>query len=175
MRKNLLMFVVAGCAALAVATQAWQRYTPGKTGISVELPGKPEPMPLDLPADVKKEVSSMENHMLFTGDFFVVVSKVTYSSAQVNLQGAADGAVQRVQQTPGYQGKSFTQKPFKMGSIFAIYIHGEYSVSGDPVVHHQIVAAKDKTLWQVVITYDGHRAERAADARRILDSVSISG
>ena len=175
MRKNVLMILVAGCAALAFATQSWQRYTPGKTGISVELPGKPEPMPLELPADVKKEVSSMENHMLFTGDFFVVVSKVTYSTMHVNLQGAADGAVQRVQQTPGYQGKSFTQKPFKMGSLSAIYIHGEYNVGGDPVVHHQIVVAKEKMLWQVVITYDARRAERAADARRILDSVSISG
>lgn len=175
MKKQLLILSIAGCAALAFATQGWQRYVPGSTGISVELPGKPEPMPLDLPADAKKEVSSMENHMLFTGDFFVVISKVTYSKVQVNLQGAADGAVQRVQQTPGYQGKSFTQKPFKMGALSAIYIHGEYSVSGDPVVHHQIVAAKGKTLWQVVITYDARRPERAADARRILDSVSISG
>lgn len=175
MKKNLLMLWIAACAAVAFATQGWQRYTPGKTGISVELPGKPEPMPLELPEDLKKEVSSMDNHMLFAGDFFVVVSKVTYTKAQVNLQGAADGAVQRVQQTPGYQGKSFTQKPFKLGSLSAIYIHGEYSVSGDPVVHHQIVAAKDKTLWQVVITYDARRTERAAEARRILDSVSISG
>jgi hypothetical protein len=175
MKKNLLMLLIASCAALAFGTQGWQRYTPGKTGISVELPGKPEPMPLDLPEDVKKEVSSMENHMLFSGDFFVVLSKVTYTTAQVNLQGAADGAVQRVQATPGYQGKSFTQKPFKLGALSAIYIHGEYSISGDPVVHHQIVAAKGKTLWQVVITYDARRTERAAEARRILDSVSISG
>lgn len=175
MKKNLMLLLVAGCATVAIATQSWQRYTPGKTGISVELPGKPELMPLELPADVKKEVSSMENHMLFTGDFFVVLSKATYNTAQVNLQGAADGAVQRVQQTPGYQGKTFTQKPFKLGSLSAIYIYGEYSVGGDPVVHHQIVASKGKTLWQVVITYDARRAERAADARRILDSVSISG
>lgn len=174
MKRTLLMLLVAG-AALAFAAQDWQRYKPGKTGISVELPGKPEPMPLELPADVRKEVSSMENHMLVSDDFFVVVSKVTYIKAQVNLQGAADGAVQRVQQTPGYQGKSFTQKPFKLGSLSAMYIHGEYSISGDPLVHHQILAARDKTLWQVVITYDARRTERAAEARRILNSVSISG
>ncbi|GIV01801.1 MAG: hypothetical protein KatS3mg015_0631 [Fimbriimonadales bacterium] len=173
-------FAAAGTILLSMATAVgsfvgWQTYNVGATGISIELPMKPEPMQLDVPEGMRNQVQSFENFLSATNDLAVIVSRMDYTSANPNLNGAADGAIQRLQLNPGFSAKRLERKPFKLGSLSAMYIYVEYSMQGGSLIHHQVLAIKGKTLWQVVVTYDATAAARGADAKRILDSIKIKG
>jgi hypothetical protein len=167
-----LFLLVASAVGIALE---WQKYTPGATGVSLDLPAKPEKMEIQLSEQARTQVRNAEHFAATTPEMMVIVSRVDYRSTDPNLSGAANGAIQSLQGTPGIEVTKMEKKQFQLGALPAFYIYVEYSAEGGSMVHQQIVAAKGKTLWQVVVTYVGANPKLVQDAKRILDSIAIKG
>src|SRR5882672_1357493 len=66
-------------------------------GITVELPGTPEPLEIPIPPEIRNRVVSMESYQKVKRTFMAAVSRVTYTpDVQASVDGALDGSISNV-------------------------------------------------------------------------------
>src|SRR5437867_2512341 len=66
-------------------------------GISIQFPGTPEKLPLDIPPSVRSKVVSMENYQHKTRNFEALLSRVVYvEGVEANAEAALEGALSNV-------------------------------------------------------------------------------
>ncbi|KAA0226454.1 MAG: hypothetical protein AKCLJLPJ_01424 [Fimbriimonadales bacterium] len=95
MFATLAAFAATSFAPASPAeSAAWQRYSLGTSGLTMELPAAPSRFDLPLSNDVRGKVEVQEAYMVSSSFPVLIASYTRYMQGiQVNLASAADGAV----------------------------------------------------------------------------------
>ena len=153
----------------------WKRYDLTKLNMSLSLPLQPEPTTVELRADSKKMIKSMETIQVSIPGLFVVASYTHYDNDIVaDLKKAAQGAIENIKSQTNVTDFKSTTKPETIGSLNGLRISGTYKSKGRGLAFEGLIACDNNHLWQVNTGFVQGNSESRAFAWKVLDSLKIN-
>jgi hypothetical protein len=181
----LILFLVSGRSGFrifpdetpqSVISGNWVKFTYGKYGLSVETPERLTKRNVVPTASHEQYIFDMES---FSYDsergFGVVISSIVYrEGTRVNLQGAANEAVNELFRQPGISQVEFTQSPISYNDVRGMLLEGTYYERDVFSRFECAVYVRKSNLWQVFVTYraNDHNGKKAAE--RVMGSIEIN-
>lgn len=156
----------------------WERHTVGKdaTKLSLISPGELKQTDMDLPANLKSMVKSLENYdskSSSNGISINVISASYNNNIVPNLQGAMDGSLNSVAAVEGVKIIEHTSRRFSVtgrdGGLLTIKAEKNGVISE----MMQLIAIDGLKLWQVNIIYGSNSKEAKEAAQKVIDSVRL--
>lgn len=149
--------------------------TVGTTKVSLDVQGDMKSDSVDIPAAVKSKVEKFENYACNANDFEVGVTTITYvPDVNVDLKGAADGAVNNISHTDGVSDMKSTRTDTAISGLKAILVSGDFKRKGHSGEIRMLIFGKGQQMWMVQTVYEANDKNRA-DAKRVIDSVKYEG
>lgn len=133
--------------------QSWKRYTIGKSSASVELPSKPRQIELPLSADIKDAYSHIETYLMVHGTFVVHISYGVLRGDSVNLDGAAEAALNRILANCDEKNSKYSAWKGKIQGRPARYFGGYARFRGQSLGFYACALSEGGKFWQVICTY----------------------
>lgn len=172
-----LVGVTGGSADVAVP-QGFGAWQSGKVGeyMTVQIPGKFKVMSLELTADIRKMIDSMETYTLDNADpdhYQCVVSYITYNKGIMgDLDGAAAGAVGNIKKDPAISDFRVDQKYITKFKMKGIVMSGSFMADHKLAQFNSVLFVKRNILWMVFIV-DQTDKKLPTITKTILDSIKI--
>lgn len=158
-----------------LADVEWKTYSPGQTGLSLLLPGEPQPGGSNAPSP-GTEVKQAEYYQVSVKEFSVVIGSVSYrEDAPVDLNQAIR-ALPAILQTSGEvaEYKEAIGRTTHSGRS-GVLVSSTFKRNGEPMQFRALLLSEGPRLWQVLVSYQASYPAAAKAARRIIDSIKVTG
>ena len=162
-----------------VLSEQWVKKTYGTYQLTLETPWElKSSTPPPLPENIKRMLEKMETFETSNNDQFKVgVILAKYNPAEIgelNMQGAADGAVNEVKGMQGVTNFVYSEDSYSVSNLPGFIQRGTYTQNGYHIAFINIGIVKDLNYWQVMVLSrrDDKVAEQAAE--RIIQSIQIN-
>lgn len=175
MFATLAAFAAASFAPPAPAeSAAWQRYSLGSSGLTMELPAPPDRFDLPLSGEVRGKVDVQEAYMVSTPFPVLIASYTRYvQGIQVNLATAADGAVASLKSKAKPGTFKLKQSDTEACGYPAKVASGSFD-SGQGKFRFTLLAfGAGRDFWQAIALWQ-EGSEGGSAAQRALSSVQLS-
>jgi len=144
------------------------------SGVTLQLPAKPEKMDITLPPEVRSKVLLMENHQVRLRNFEAGLSKVVYAPGiEANAEGALEGALSNVAKTQNMSRGALDKKAVTVSGLNGLRYTAQFKKSGQDVETQGMILAKASGLWQVFTVYLKSNSDSREAATKIVDSIQI--
>lgn len=156
--------------------EKWVRKTYGHFGLSLETPDKLTEQEIPVPENVKRMIDQMEAFSYQSSkSFFVMVNTIKYKPVigHVNLQGAADGSVNKMKMQTGVTDFKYKEDHVTKNGMAGFIQNGSYKKDGVGVSFINAGYLNGLILYQVLIAYD--TSDKVGDevAHRVFNSIEI--
>ncbi|HWP30591.1 MAG TPA: hypothetical protein VNK96_02555 [Fimbriimonadales bacterium] len=131
----------------------WKRYTIGRSVANVELPSKPSQIDLPLSAEVKNAYSHLETYQMIHGTFVVHMSYGVLRGNSVNLDAAAEGALNQLLANCDEKNSKYSAWKGKIQGREARYFGGYARFQGQHLGFYACALSEGGKFWQVICTY----------------------
>lgn len=161
-----------------VLSEQWIKKTYGSYGLNIETPWelKSSPPP-SLPENLKRMLEKIESFESKNDDQFkigIISSKYNPAEiSQLNLQGAADGAINEVRNMPGVTNFTYSEDTYSVSNLPGFIQRGTYSQNGFKIGFINIGVIKDFNFWQVMVFRRENDIVAQEAAERIIRSIQI--
>lgn len=162
-----------------VLSEQWVKKTYGTYQLTLETPWElKSSTPPPLPENIKRMLEKMETFETSNDNQFKVgVIEAKYNPAEIgelNMQGAADGAVNEVKGMQGVTNFVYSEDSYSVRNLPGFIQRGTYTQNGYHIAFINIGIVKDLNYWQVMVLSrrDDKVAEQAAE--RIIQSIQIN-
>lgn len=170
MRAPMSAPLVAGCSKSEPAVE-WREYPSASGAYSAQFPAKPKQESEELPGvSAAIDLVTAEHE----GDFYAITEFTLPKGAQLDLDGAVDGAInggiQRLEQETGENGTA-TEVSRETGTFENAEtreVVADLSAGNDKARYRALMFAQDGMFVQVITVDEGDDAE--ADVTRFLES-----
>jgi hypothetical protein len=166
MKVIAIVFAVLAFAATSVGTMMWLRNEPAPSAnvdqpwveatlgpIAFESPWRLPPEPLEIPPESKSYVRSSTNLTNEVGGVDVSAVELAYrEDINPNLDGAADGAIEKVRGQPGTSAVEATKTETTVAGARAIELDVRAQRRTQPLRLHCLVFVLQKELFIVSVT-----------------------
>ncbi|WP_411828193.1 hypothetical protein [Luteolibacter sp. AS25] len=144
-------------------------------GLTIDLPASPTSQPLELPAQVKQVMESMEVYQLSLSAGKVMLSHMVYKIPEVNLDGAAAGGIAQVRDNPKATDFTSSTEEVIVDGLAGRQVHMSLKQDGHPLNQHSLIFARGNELWQiqVIALGEGDQEDLEKLRDRIFDSVEL--
>jgi hypothetical protein len=153
-----------------VMEKQWKRYTCGRFGLSVELPGKLVNARASGKDQQETEAYSYSPEKGFQADLI----SIRYKDKTIGIEEAVNEAVNTVLNQPGVTGVKYEVIPFTNGDIPGLLVRGTLEREGIREVFYSAVYVKTVNVWQVHLRHLWGDETGAEAASRVLESVEIN-
>ena len=148
----------------------WKRYTCGRFGLSVELPGK-----LDKETVADEPDAETEKYVFHPSKGFqATLVSVKHRNKVTGLETLATEAVNAVMNQPGVSGVRYEVAPFQAGDIPGLLIRGALERDGVREIFYTALFVKSLNTWEVQLRHLYGDENGAEAVTRVLDSVEIN-
>ena len=175
---SFLMGMTSGFADPAVPQGfgPWQKVSVGDF-MTIRIPGKFKVMSLEMSAEVRKMIDSMETYTLDNADpdhYQCVVSYITYNKGiMADLDGAANGAVDNIKKDPSISDMKVNKKYVTRSKMKGIAMSGSFMVDHKPAQFRSMLFIKRNILWMLFIV-DQTDKKLPTITKTIVDSMTIN-
>ncbi len=144
--------------------------------MTVETPAKLTKGDLPLPDNVKKVIDQMYvyDYMSEKG-FKIMINSIKYKPVikRANLQGAANGSVNKMKSQKGVTNFNYTQDTISRNGISGFLQKGTYQQNGVEAEFMNAGFAKGIIIWQVIVVYQKDDDVGRIAAKRVINSIEI--
>lgn len=158
----------------SILTSQWTRYSPGQSGISLLLPGEPQPEPMVIPESLRSTVKEVHLYSYAFKDFHVEMWDTLYiESVPKDFKHAVDSAVSNIKQSAAITEYQDTISPITISGRSGILLAASFKRHGTKLEFKAVMIGDDSELRQVIITYSASDRDEAVAAQRVLDSIQL--
>ncbi|UYQ93710.1 zinc ribbon domain-containing protein [Chitinophaga horti] len=158
-------------------TGSWKTFTPFTgSNFTIETPVNLTARKYDLPPDVQQHIKDMHAYENAEKDGMkIAVSKAIYNDGiTTDLNGAADGTINSLQQQPDVSQFDFTRQEISVNGTPAILQKGSYVYRKSTALQFITLSiAKDNELYQVMSIYGAADDTGSTVAGRFIRSVKL--
>ncbi|HEX5002108.1 MAG TPA: hypothetical protein VFW78_06405 [Bacteroidia bacterium] len=172
-RSNRLSFFsqTVGTTPSSILKGEWKRYTCGRFGLSVMLPGKmKEIKESEAEAGTETESFHYDSGSGLEGTF----RAQNHNIVTTDLETAVNRAVNRIVNKPGVSDVNYNAAPVSSGDLQGLLIEGTFNEEGYMMSFYCAVYVKTSLEWEVTVRHLKGDENGAEAAQRILDSVEIN-
>lgn len=148
----------------------WKRYTCGRFGLSVELPGKMDKETVANEGDTQTEQYTFHP----PNGFQATLTSVKHTEKVTGLETLATETLNSIMNQPGVAGVRYEVAPIQTGDIPGILVQGTLERDGVGEIFYAALFVKSLNTWKVHIRHLAGDENGAQAADRILDSVEIN-
>ncbi len=174
--EQIVKFFQSEKTSKEVLGQKWIRESYGSFGLTVETPVKLTKGTLSFPDNVKQLIDQYDiyNYMSSKG-FKVMINSIKYKpiAEQLNLQGAADGAINEVKMQKGVTDLDYTEESIFKKDIPGIIQKGTFKQDGIGIEFINAIFSKEMVLWQVLVAYQTDDEVGKIASKRVIESIEI--
>lgn len=157
-----------------LADVEWKSYSPGQSGLSLLLPGEPQPGGSNAPSP-GTEVKQAEYYQVSVKEFRVVIGSVLYREDVPADLEEATRALPAILQTSGEVVEyKETIGRTKHSGRSGVLVSGTFKRDGEPRQFRALLLSEGPRLWQVLVFYQASYPAAAKAARRVIDSIKIA-
>ena len=152
----------------------WKSYSPGQSGLSLLLPGEPQPSGSNAPSP-GTEVKQAEYYQVSVKEFRVVIGSVLYREEVPADLEQATRALPAILQTSGEvaEYKEAVGRTKHSGRS-GVLVSGTFNRNGEPRQFRALLLSEGPRLWQVLVSHQSSYPAATKAARRIIDSVKVA-
>ncbi len=173
--ESIVNFFKSEKTSKLVLKQKWTKNRYG-FGLTVETPVKLTKDDLPLPDNVKKVIDQMYvyDYMSEKG-FKIMINSIKYKPVikRANLQGAANGSVNKMKSQKGVTNFNYTQDTISNNGIPGFLQKGTYQQNGIEAEFMNAGFAKGILVWQVIVVYQKDDDVGRIAAKRVINSIEI--
>ncbi len=171
LRLVIPQFIHKRVAPLEVA--AWKRYSPGQSGLSLLLPGEPQPENANGPSP-DPAVKRLDRFLLSVKEFRVAVWNITYQGEiPADLRKAAEGVAAALKESGEVTDYQETVTPTRRSGRSGMLVNGAFKRSGEERQFRALLLGEGDRLWQVVVAYPPSFRRARTASQRIINSVKL--
>jgi hypothetical protein len=172
--RSVVGAALALVVSVALATPAWQRVQLGGSNLSIDLPSAPKAIEIPLTEAVRKQYSTMKTFQVISGQSAVVMTySVLKGSTKVDIDGAANGAMNSMKTRPGVNGWNGGISKTKIQNRPARRMSASFDAGGMKLNVEGMVIADGSKMWQIITTFSSADKAGAEMSKRVLGSVKF--
>lgn len=172
--RSMIGAAAALLVSLAIAAPAWQRVNVGGSALSLDLPAAPKAIDIPLSDAVRKQYDTMKTFQVISGQSAVVMTySVLKKSAKVNVDGAANGAMNSMKNRPGVSGWKGSITKTTVQGRSARRMSSSFTAGGMTMHVEGMVIADGSKMWQIITTFISSDKDGAAISKRVLASLKF--
>ena len=174
--EAIVRFIKSHITTKEIQNQEWIKESYGDFGLSVETPVKLTRSDLPLPEIVRHLIQKMDFYSYqSTSGFTIAINSTRYSPelGSVDLQGAADGAVNEMKMQMGVTDFRHTDDPFSRSDIPGIIQKGSFKKDGIEIQFINTVFSVGPVLYQIMTAYQTNDETARRAAGRVIESIEI--
>ena len=173
---SLLSFLNPDKTPLEILGEQWVSETYGNYGLNVETPVKMTRTELQLPDNLRGVIDEMDTYGYQSSKvFYIIINSIKYKPVigSINLQGAANGSVNKVRIEKGVTNFKYTEEHVLQGEIQGFLQKGSYKQNNTDIAFINAGYGEGLHLWQVSVGYllNDNPGEKIAE--RIIQSIII--
>jgi hypothetical protein len=157
-------------------TKTWDTVSYGQNGLTMATPVTLKQVDMGFPQqliDLTDEIMSFKTAEDLPVQVFVDVVKYK-PRLPMNLQNAADGAVNEIKSRPDVSDFTYTENHTKISDIPAILQTGTYAYAQDTKIRFRdLFILKDHIMWHVAILYRDGDNTAGTVADRMIQSIKV--
>jgi len=158
----------------AAKARHWKTYTIGKSGLSIALPGPPQPQSVELSPETRQLTSSASADKYEADGIVIIVTEAIYASGvRADLEGAVNGALANMSSQTGgglTHSRAETQIEGRPGAIVNLQIRSE----GQSLDGRGLFFTEANRAWSAIILYPPEQTVGEEFASRVIGSVSFA-
>ena len=152
----------------------WKSYSPGQSGLSLLLPGEPQPSGLERAAP-SKDVKQADYYQVSVKEFKVVIRSVSYrEDVPADLEQATRALPAILQESGEVAEYKETVSQTKRSGRSGVLVSGAFKRNGEPRQFRCLLLSEGPRLWQVLVSYQASYPAAAKAARRVVDSIKVA-
>ncbi|HRF60036.1 MAG TPA: hypothetical protein PLH94_09000 [Fimbriimonadaceae bacterium] len=172
--RSLVGATLALFVSVALAAPAWQRVQIGGSNLSIELPLAPKAIEIPLTDAVRKQYSTMKTYQVISGQSAVVMTySVLKATKKVDIDGAANGAMNSMKSRPGVNGWKGNISKTTIQNRPARRMSASFDAGGMSLKVEGMVVSDGAKMWQVITTYTPSDKAGADLSKRVLNSLKF--
>jgi len=155
----------------SILNDDWKRYTCGRFGLSVMLPGKMK----EIKESGSESGTEVEAFQYDSGGGFEAIFRAqNHNNVTTDLETAATRAVSRIVSRPGVSDVNYNAAPVSSGDLQGLLIEGTFSEEGHVMSFYCAVYVKTALEWEVAIQHLKGDENGVEASERVLNSVEIN-
>jgi len=158
----------------AAKARRWKTYPIGESGLSIALPGPPQPQSVELAPETQQLTSSVSVYKYEGDGIYIIVTEAIYASGvRADLEGAVRGALANMSRQTGgglTHSRAETQIEGRPGATVNLQIRSEeQSFDG-----RGLFVTEANRAWSAILIYPPEQTAGEEFASRVIGSVSFA-
>lgn len=152
----------------------WKSYSPGQSGLSLLLPGEPQPSSFDAPSS-GADFKQVERYQVSVEEFRVMMCSVSYrEDVPADLEQATRGVPAILQESGEVAEYKETISRTKHSGRSGVLVSGTFKRNGEPKQFRALLLSEGPRLWQVLVSHQSSYPAATKAARRVIDSIKVT-
>ncbi len=128
-------------------------------GLRIKVPSKPIQEDFKLPPEAAKLMRSFQSYKVSHSGAMIYISRIVYFTSEVNLEGAADGAILQVKNLPSTTNFSSNKYPVLVSRVEGVRVYIKAQRGMHLIPQHMLIFARGSEAWQVQVVGAGLQDE----------------
>lgn len=152
----------------------WKHYSPGQSGLSLLLPGDPQPGGFNAPA-FSADFKQVERYQVSVEEFRVMLWNASYrEDAPADLERATRALPAILQESGEVAEYKETVSRTNRSGRSGVLVSGTFKRNGELRQFRAFLLSEGPRLWQVLVSYHASYRAAAKAARRVIDSIKVA-
>ncbi|OIO71830.1 MAG: hypothetical protein AUJ85_10920 [Elusimicrobia bacterium CG1_02_37_114] len=158
----------------SISIKNWNIYKIGTSGLRIELPGKPDTSPLNLPDSVRNLIRNTESFQFKKNNIEVGINYVLYiDSLHPEPRNAALGSIQNIKTLNGVKDVNYSFENTIHSNFKEIVMRGNFLRFNKNVSFANAIIARNSEMWSIQIIYTQDIENAEVIIQKIFNSINI--